>query len=52
MRPSQDSRFDELANAPFSENRPTSETAKFLEDELLFQRATKSCSACAGSSNI
>ena len=34
-------RFDELANLPFSENRPTAETAKTLIDELLFQRATQ-----------
>jgi hypothetical protein len=34
-------RFDELANLPFSENRPTAETAKILTDELLFQRATQ-----------
>jgi hypothetical protein len=34
-------RFDELANLPFSENRPTVETAKALRDELLFQRATQ-----------
>ena len=33
--------FDELANLPFSENRPTVETAKTLDDELLFQRATQ-----------
>ena len=35
------SRFDELANAPFVENRPTAETAQTLRDELLFQRATQ-----------
>jgi hypothetical protein len=34
-------RFDELANAPFSENRPTKATAQTLRDELLFQRATQ-----------
>jgi hypothetical protein len=34
-------RFDELANLPFSENRPTAETVKILTDELLFQRATQ-----------
>src|SRR5262249_52499559 len=34
-------RFDELANAPFRENRPTPETARALRDELLFQRATQ-----------
>jgi hypothetical protein len=33
-------RFDELANLPFTENRPTKETAQTLRDELLFQRAT------------
>jgi hypothetical protein len=37
----QTSRFDELANAPFKENRPTKETAQILQDELLFQRATQ-----------
>jgi hypothetical protein len=35
------SRFDELANLPFAENRPTKETAQALRDELLFQRATQ-----------
>lgn len=34
-------RFDQLANAPFEENRPTKETAQMLRDELLFQRATQ-----------
>ena len=34
-------RFDELANLPFSENRPMAATAKTLADELLFQRATQ-----------
>ena len=34
-------RFDELANLPFSENRPTAATVKTLADELLFQRATQ-----------
>jgi hypothetical protein len=34
-------RFDELANATFAENRPTKETAQTLRDELLFQRATQ-----------
>src|SRR5262249_53191275 len=33
--------FDEFANLPFSEKRPTPETAKKLRDELLFQRATQ-----------
>ncbi|MCE2799868.1 MAG: DUF1254 domain-containing protein [Planctomycetaceae bacterium] len=37
----QTSRFDALADAPFKENRPTSETAQMLRDELLFQRATQ-----------
>lgn len=37
----QTARFDELANLPFKENRPTAETAKTLRDELLFQRATQ-----------
>jgi hypothetical protein len=35
------SRFDELANSVFSENRPTKETAVLLREELLFQRATQ-----------
>jgi hypothetical protein len=35
------SRFDELANMPFVENRPTKETAQALRDELLFERATQ-----------
>jgi hypothetical protein len=34
-------RFDAVANAPFSENRPTPETIKLLKDELLFQRGTQ-----------
>lgn len=37
----QHSRFDELANAAFEENRPTAESAQMLRDELLFQRATQ-----------
>src|SRR3989442_9470924 len=37
----QEASFDKLANAPFSENRPTKETAQTLRDELLFQRATQ-----------
>ncbi|MBI5248643.1 MAG: DUF1254 domain-containing protein [Desulfomonile tiedjei] len=37
----QATRFDELANIPFVENRPTKETAETLHDELLFQRATQ-----------
>ncbi len=35
------SRFDELANLPFVENRPTDATAQTLRDEMLFQRATQ-----------
>jgi hypothetical protein len=35
------SRFDELANMPFVENRPTKETAQALRDEVLFERATQ-----------
>src|SRR6188768_1580950 len=38
---SQTSRFDQLANLPFEENRPTKQTAQTLRDELLFQRATQ-----------
>jgi len=34
-------RFDELANLPFKDNRPTEQTAQALRDELLFQRATQ-----------
>lgn len=34
-------RFDQLASVPFSENRPTKETAQMLRDELVFQRATQ-----------
>jgi hypothetical protein len=37
----QTSRFDDLANAPFKENRPTKQTTQILQDELLFQRATQ-----------
>jgi hypothetical protein len=37
----QTARFDELANLPFEENRPTKQTAQTLRDELLFQRATQ-----------
>jgi hypothetical protein len=37
----QASRFDELANLPFEENRPTNVTAQTLRDELLFERATQ-----------
>jgi hypothetical protein len=34
-------RFETLRSLPFSENRPTAETAQTLRDELLFQRATQ-----------
>ena len=37
----EDSQFDKLANLPFEEGRPTKETARTLQDELLFQRATQ-----------
>jgi hypothetical protein len=36
-----DTHFDQLANSPFIDGRPTAETAKFLKDELLFQRAVQ-----------
>jgi hypothetical protein len=39
--PQNQSRFDQLANLPFAENRPIPETAQTLQDELLFQRATQ-----------
>ena len=35
------SRFDDLANQAFKENRPTKEAAQTLREELLFQRATQ-----------
>src|SRR4029450_12347748 len=37
----QTSHFEEVANLPFKENRPTEQTAQTLRDELLFQRATQ-----------
>jgi len=37
----QSGRFEGLSSLPFSENRPTRETAQTLRDELLFQRATQ-----------
>ena len=37
----QQTNFDTLANLPFSEGRPTTDTAQTLRDELLFQRATQ-----------
>jgi hypothetical protein len=39
--PDVSARFDELANLPFTENRPTKETTQTLRDELLYQRATQ-----------
>lgn len=39
--PQGQSRFEQLANLPFAENRPTADTAQTLQDELLFQRATQ-----------
>lgn len=41
MAYAQSSRFDALANSPFEQNRPTSETAKTLMQELEFQQATQ-----------
>jgi hypothetical protein len=37
----QEPHFNELANLPFAEGRPTKETTQTLKDELLFQRATQ-----------
>jgi hypothetical protein len=37
----QQSRYDEIANVPFPENRPSVEAAKLLQQEMLFQRATQ-----------
>jgi hypothetical protein len=37
----QETHFDKMANLPFTENRPTKETAQTLQDELLYQRATQ-----------
>jgi len=37
----QTTRFDELANLPFEQNRPTPATAQTLAEEMLFQRATQ-----------
>jgi hypothetical protein len=39
--PQGQSHFEQLANLPFAENRPTADTARTLQDELLFQRATQ-----------
>jgi hypothetical protein len=33
--------FEQMANLPFAENRPTAETAQALKDALLYQRATQ-----------
>jgi hypothetical protein len=35
------SHFEQLASLPFTEGRATAETARTLQDELLFQRATQ-----------
>jgi len=37
----QETHFDQLANLPFAEGRPTKETTQTLRDEMLFQRATQ-----------
>jgi hypothetical protein len=37
----QTDRYEGLANSPMAENRPTSDTGRLLNDELLFQRATQ-----------
>jgi hypothetical protein len=37
----QENHFDKLADLPFAEGRPTTETAQTLHNELLFQRATQ-----------
>ena len=37
----QETRFDRLANLPFTAGRPTKVTTQTLRDELLFQRATQ-----------
>ncbi len=37
----QETRFDELANLPFADGRPTQESTQTLRDELLFERATQ-----------
>lgn len=34
-------RFETLANSPFEQNRPTAQTAKTLQEELVFQRAAQ-----------
>jgi hypothetical protein len=37
----QETHFNDLANLPFAEGRPTKATTQTLHDELLFQRATQ-----------
>jgi hypothetical protein len=37
----QEANFNKLANLPFSEGRPTKDSAQTLNDELLFQRAVQ-----------
>ena len=37
----QETRFDRLANLPFTAGRPAKETTQTLQDELLFQRAAQ-----------
>jgi len=37
----QDARYQALANAPFEKDFPTADTARTLEKELIFQRATQ-----------
>jgi len=37
----QEAHFNDLANLPFDEGRPTKETAQTLRDELLFERAVQ-----------
>ena len=37
----QETHFDNLANLPFADGRPTQESAQTLRDELLFERATQ-----------
>ncbi|OOO02799.1 MAG: hypothetical protein USCGTAYLOR_00974 [Chromatiales bacterium USCg_Taylor] len=33
--------FEQLANSTMHDDRPTAETSRLLQDELLFQRATQ-----------
>lgn len=39
--PGRSDRFEALAKSPFEQNRPTAKTAKTLQEELIFQRATQ-----------